>query len=403
LTRRSAYRGDPARTSKTVAGDTTEYVLDLGAAPPVVISETEAVYLYGLDIIAQQQAERYYYVHDGLGSARQLVDSTGQIETNYAYDPFGVPLLGGEVYNPYRYTGEAWDAEVELLYLRARNYRPEVGRFITKDPWAGDTERPGTLNRYVYATNRPATLVDRTGLNGADPIGLRGLHQSSEPLTQAQWRLAKQEATLVAVPVELLAGTIAVEIVHDTQWHDPVLDFMLASGLAYHYLGQSGQAPSQYMSVCIVATTVLAGYERYWGFLGGRGPGPGVANIHVGTAKMLERYFSGEYPDSRVLEAPPDAYARMGLLLSDPVNIRYAAAYLRYLADYRKGIGGRPRKIPHATDLTDTDMQIIYGAFRAGIGSWEKVADYQTESAPGFYGRQIARFLPFYRDKLSRE
>jgi len=55
---RFAYNGDGVRTSKTVAGDTTEYVLDLAAALPVVISDTEAVYLYGLDIIAQQQLER---------------------------------------------------------------------------------------------------------------------------------------------------------------------------------------------------------------------------------------------------------------------------------------------------------------------------------------------------------
>jgi len=41
-----------------VAGDTTQYVLDLAARLPVVISDSEAVYLYGLDIIAQQQSER---------------------------------------------------------------------------------------------------------------------------------------------------------------------------------------------------------------------------------------------------------------------------------------------------------------------------------------------------------
>ena len=38
--------------------DTTQYILDLAATLPVVISDTEAVYLYGLDIIAQQQLER---------------------------------------------------------------------------------------------------------------------------------------------------------------------------------------------------------------------------------------------------------------------------------------------------------------------------------------------------------
>ena len=85
-----------ARTSKTVGGDTTQYVLDLATTLPVVISDTDALYLYGLDIIAEQlaQCERYYYVHDGLGGARHpstglragLVDSTGQIV---------LPLEGG--------------------------------------------------------------------------------------------------------------------------------------------------------------------------------------------------------------------------------------------------------------------------------------------------------------------
>jgi hypothetical protein len=73
-----AYNGDGVRTSKTVSGETTQYVLDLAATLPVVISDTEAVYLYGLDIIAQQQAERSYYFHDGLGSVRHPSTSSGQ-------------------------------------------------------------------------------------------------------------------------------------------------------------------------------------------------------------------------------------------------------------------------------------------------------------------------------------
>jgi hypothetical protein len=49
-----AYNGDGIRTSKAVAGDTTEYALDLAATLPVVISDTDAVYLYGLDIIVPE-------------------------------------------------------------------------------------------------------------------------------------------------------------------------------------------------------------------------------------------------------------------------------------------------------------------------------------------------------------
>jgi RHS repeat-associated protein len=159
-----------------VDGDTTQYVLDLAATLPVVVSGTEAVYLYGLDIVAQQQSDRQYYFHDGLGSVRQLLDSTGDLEANYAYDPFGVPVVAGDASNPYRFTGEAWDEEVELLYLRARYYQPETGRFITKDPWPGDVWQPGTLNRYVYVRNNP--------VNGIDPGGLEG---SGASRTRAEW------------------------------------------------------------------------------------------------------------------------------------------------------------------------------------------------------------------------
>jgi RHS repeat-associated protein len=169
VTAEYVYNGDGVRTSKTVAGDTTEYALDLLATLPAVISDTDAVYLYGLDIIAQQQTERLYYMHDGLGSVRQLVDTTGQVEANYAYDPFGVAVVEGDESNPYRYTGEAWDAEVELLYLRARYYQPEVGRFITKDPWAGDTWRPGTLGGYVYVLDNPVNRADPTGRQETEP------------------------------------------------------------------------------------------------------------------------------------------------------------------------------------------------------------------------------------------
>jgi len=125
-TTQSAYNGDALRTNQTVGGDTTQYVLDLLATLPVVISDTDAVYLYGLDITARQQEQTLYYMHDGLGSVRQLVDTNGEVQTSYAYDPFGVPLAGGETYNPYRYTGEAWDAEVELLYLRHRRLGGQV-------------------------------------------------------------------------------------------------------------------------------------------------------------------------------------------------------------------------------------------------------------------------------------
>jgi len=71
-----AYNGDGVRTSKTVAGETTEYALDLLATLPVVISDTKAVYLYGLDIIAQQQAIRRGWPSQPLHLPRQAYQYT---------------------------------------------------------------------------------------------------------------------------------------------------------------------------------------------------------------------------------------------------------------------------------------------------------------------------------------
>ncbi len=200
LTTQFAYNGDGVRISKTVDAGTTQYVLDLAATLPVVISDTDAIYLYGLDTIAQQQAERQYYLHDGLGSVRQLADANGQIATNYAYDPFGVPLAGGSVPNPYRFTGEAWDAEVELLYLRARYYHPGMGRFVTRDPWMGDYSHPATLNPYVYVTNNPVSLVDPSGETRRPPYPIELRDAQADDM------------------VELLHRQYGVHVIDPTEW-----------------------------------------------------------------------------------------------------------------------------------------------------------------------------------------
>jgi hypothetical protein len=52
--------GWPSEVGKIVGTTTTQYVLNLAVALPAVISDTEAIYLYGLDSIAQQRARSYW-------------------------------------------------------------------------------------------------------------------------------------------------------------------------------------------------------------------------------------------------------------------------------------------------------------------------------------------------------
>ena len=168
LTTGFIYNGAGDRVAKTVDGVETRYTLDPAAGLTQVLQETTdgqaTSYLYGADLLAQYDSGTWaYHVNDGLGSVRQLADPAGQVMASYSFSPFGVPLgeSGGE---PYGYTGEQWDASAGLVFLRARMYQPGTGRFLTSDPWFGDTLRPQTLNRYLYVTNNAVTLVDPSGL-----------------------------------------------------------------------------------------------------------------------------------------------------------------------------------------------------------------------------------------------
>jgi len=52
------------------------------------------------------------------------------------------------------------DEENGLLYMRARYYDPEVGRFINKDPIGFE----GGINFYSYVGNNPVNYSDPKGL-----------------------------------------------------------------------------------------------------------------------------------------------------------------------------------------------------------------------------------------------
>ena len=59
---------------------------------------------------------------------------------------------------PFRYNGEYYDEETDLIYLRNRYYSPSIGQFITEDP-----AKDGT-NWYVYCVGNPVNFVDPSGM-----------------------------------------------------------------------------------------------------------------------------------------------------------------------------------------------------------------------------------------------
>ena len=116
----------------------------------------------GLIAIIDGSGNERYYVFDALGSVLALTGETGGVADTYAYDEYGVEIATtGTSYNPMRYTGQQWDEERQLNYLRHRHYSPTLGMFIRRDP-AGHQCGP---NLYSYAESDPTNFADASGLS----------------------------------------------------------------------------------------------------------------------------------------------------------------------------------------------------------------------------------------------
>jgi RHS repeat-associated protein len=185
------YDGLFNRVSKTVSGTTTKFLVDPNGFLPQVIAEMDnggniiSYYVYdGTGLVAKitSGGSVYYYHYDGIGTTIAMTDSNANMVNKYAYDEFGNLLNFVEaVSNPFLYVGQygVMDEDNGLLYMRARYYDPQVGRFISKDP----IKYGGGINLYAYVENDPIDLIDPLGLDywveGAveGEAGL-GFHQS---------------------------------------------------------------------------------------------------------------------------------------------------------------------------------------------------------------------------------
>ncbi|HKV94282.1 MAG TPA: RHS repeat-associated core domain-containing protein [Candidatus Angelobacter sp.] len=100
---------------------------------------------------------------DALGSTIALVDASGNLNTQYSYDPFGNTTAAGAANtSEFQYTGRENEGN-GLYYYRARYYSPLLHRFISQDPLGFIGSGP---NFYSYAGNDPVDYRDPFGLTG---------------------------------------------------------------------------------------------------------------------------------------------------------------------------------------------------------------------------------------------
>ncbi|GAW86333.1 hypothetical protein bplSymb_SCF02404P010 [Bathymodiolus platifrons methanotrophic gill symbiont] len=171
------YNGAGHRVAKTVNNVTTRYINHINFGLPQVAFETDDKYVvkryysYGLgrtaayDWGALDKDKSQYYLYDRPGrNVTATEDSLGKTRNRYKYGSFGENFSSQESYsNDFRYTGEQTESDTGLIYLRARYYDPEIGRFISRDPFSGYMSVPESQNMYAYAHNNPLKFVDPSG------------------------------------------------------------------------------------------------------------------------------------------------------------------------------------------------------------------------------------------------
>ena len=124
-------------------------------------------------LISKETAGQVRHVfEDAQGSTRLVTDDSGLVIEVLDFDAFGNES-NPDPASPtrHRYTGESYDSVTGLYHLRARDYDPKTGRFISMDEHPGSQSIPLTLNKYLYGNADPVNHVDPSGNMSLGDIG----------------------------------------------------------------------------------------------------------------------------------------------------------------------------------------------------------------------------------------
>jgi RHS repeat-associated protein len=137
------------------------------------------LYQQGESVAGASGVSNYFYTRDHLESVREAVDSNGNLETRYDYDPYGQQTVIQENRKTlFTFTGDFIHIPSKLCLTQYRAYDSVFGRWSSRDPvgefgfeiarlstpsQSGNTTTKA-VNLYTYVANNP--------INSYDPLGL---------------------------------------------------------------------------------------------------------------------------------------------------------------------------------------------------------------------------------------
>jgi RHS repeat-associated protein len=169
------------RTGKKVGGSLVEGFLYQGELNPIAQldgnNQIKSLFFYAnqphVPDFMIKEGVTYRIISDHLGSPRLVVNAQNKaIVQRIDYDEFGRIIQDTNPgFQPFGFAGGLYDHETDLVHFGARDYDPQTGRWISKDPIGFEG---GDTNLYGYVLNDPVNLVDSYGQGGPAGHGLVG-------------------------------------------------------------------------------------------------------------------------------------------------------------------------------------------------------------------------------------
>ncbi|RJR19142.1 MAG: hypothetical protein C4581_05430 [Nitrospiraceae bacterium] len=145
--------------------------------------KAEYIFINGQPMAKIEGDNIYYYHNDHLGTPVMMTDSSGQVVWQGEFLPFGEELsISGSVTNNLRFPGQYYDEETGLKQNWFRDYKADVGRYVTFDPLlsSGSQSALSTcqqttlpINLTIPLKSNPFAYVEGNPINFVDPRGLK--------------------------------------------------------------------------------------------------------------------------------------------------------------------------------------------------------------------------------------
>jgi RHS repeat-associated protein len=399
------YDGDGRRltsnvTAGTGAGSNTAYTWDAnaplamlvgistdpdGAGPTAATASSIRYDAGGVGTALNQTSAgtTNWYAHDPLGSITDLTSSAGVITRSQDWTPYGttrapigapatptgpLPILG--------WTGALPDTDT-TWHLRARQYDPTVGTFITRDP-AGMTGSAGYQGwygtPYGYVTGRAAYAIDPSGRTPWEFLqGVGASAWDHSPVVQAQ-RFLADPAGYVELEKQRWEEMGAFDYINSSL--NPMVEFYssvdnFANACNDYQRGYATySATHAATSTVAVAAGVGAGgglaVARFRARAGGATEGAASAGDHIVLGlKNFGLEDTAAKVGGRTLLKDPDWQASVQKAIGDPsTKFTVSVDGMSGSSTYSQVIGAAQRGASGVGGYTDWEMAQLFGGGR---------------------------------------